>query len=99
MLNEFYLYVMTEIHKWQGLTNLEITSADPDFVKEMVERVYQEIHATPNAEALPETRFFSWQLVAYAAAMLPVAPYLKAGDSRIAGICDNQYTTTLEMLT
>ena len=65
----------------------------------MVERVYPEIHATPNAEALPETRVFSRELVAYAAALLPVAPYFKAGDSRIAGICDNQYTTTLEMLT
>ncbi len=31
--------------------------------------------------------------------MLPVAPYFRAGDSRIAGICHNQYTTTLEMLT
>jgi hypothetical protein len=99
LLNEFYLHVMTEMHKWQGLSNLEITSADPDFVKEMVERVYPEIHATPTAEALPETRVFSRELVAYAAALLPVAPYFKAGDSRIAGISDNQYTTTLEMLT
>jgi hypothetical protein len=99
LLNEFYMHVMTEMHKWQGLSNLEITSADPDFVKEMVERVYPEIHATPTAEALPETRVFSRELVAYAAALLPVAPYFKAGDSRIAGISDNQYTTTLEMLT
>jgi hypothetical protein len=65
----------------------------------MVEHVYPEIHATPNAEALPETRVFSLELVAYTAALLPVAPYFKAGDSRIAGISDNQYTTTLEMLT
>ncbi len=93
------MYVMTEMHKWQSLSNLEFTSANTNFVKEMVERVYTEIHATPNAEALPETRVFSLELVAYAAAVLPVASYFKAGDSRIACICDNQYTTTLEMLT
>ncbi len=49
---------------------------------EMVERVYPEIPATPNAEALQETRVFSRELVAYAAAMLPVAMYFKAGNSR-----------------
>ena len=42
----------------------------------------------------------SWWLTApYAAAMLPVTPYFKAGNSRIPSICDNQYTTTLKMLT
>jgi hypothetical protein len=40
MLNNCFLYVMQEMHKWQGLQNLQFTSADQDFVQEMVERVY-----------------------------------------------------------
>ena len=52
----------------------------------------------PTATELPETRAFSRQLIAYIAAFLPVAPFFKANDSRIAGICDNQYTATLDTL-
>ena len=47
---------------------------------------------------MPPTRAFSRQLVAYVACFLPVATYLKANDSRIAGVCDDQYTATLERL-
>ncbi len=36
MLNECFLYVMQDMHKWQGLQNLQFTSADPEFVQEMV---------------------------------------------------------------
>ena len=38
------------------------------------------------------------QLVAYLAAFLPVAPYFRANDPRIPGVCDDQYTSTLESL-
>ncbi len=47
---------------------------------------------------MPETRAFSLQLVAYLAAFLPVAPYYRAADVRISGICDEQYTAILERL-
>jgi len=47
---------------------------------------------------LPEIRAFSMQLVAYLAAFLPVAPYFRANDPRITGVCDDQYTSTLESL-
>jgi hypothetical protein len=49
--------------------------------------------ATVTAEELPETRAWSREMVAYVSAMLPVTPYLKAGDTRIAGICDDKYST------
>jgi hypothetical protein len=50
------------------------------------------------APEMPPTRAFSRQLVAYVACFLPVATYIKANDSRIAGVCDDQYTATLQRL-
>jgi hypothetical protein len=32
------------------------------------------------------------------AAFLPVAPFFRASDTRVTGVCDDQYTATLEML-
>ena len=32
------------------------------------------------------------------AAYLPVASFFRASDTRVTGICDDQYTATLEML-
>ena len=47
---------------------------------------------------MPATRAFSRQLVAYIAAFLPTSPYYKSNDSRIAAVCDDQYSATLAML-
>ena len=63
-----------------------------------LKRFYPLIHATETAPEMPPTRAFSRQLVAYVACFLPVATYLKANDSRIAGVCDDQYTATLQRL-
>ncbi len=60
--------------------------------------MYLAIPSTPNAPSLPETRVFSRPLIAYMAAHLPVAPFFRASDTRVTGICDDQYTATLEML-
>ena len=97
-LNEFFLYVLEDLHTCQSLGALQFTSANPTFVKHIVERFYPLIHATETAPEMPPTRAFSRQLVAYVACFLPVATYLKANDSRIAGVCDDQYTATLERL-
>ena len=98
LLNEFFLYVLEDLHRQQGLGALQFTSADPAFVKETVERVYPLIPATPTTPPMPATRAFSRQLVAYIAAFLPAAPYFKSNDARIAGVCDDQYSSTLAML-
>ena len=74
MLNEFFLYVLEDLHRQQGLGALQFTSADPAFVKETVELVYPLIPATATAPEMPATRAFSRQLVAYIAAFLPTAP-------------------------
>jgi hypothetical protein len=71
LLNEFFLYVLEDLHTSQGLGTLKFTSDDPAFVKETVERVYPLIPATPTAPPMPATRAFSRQLVAYIAAFLP----------------------------
>jgi hypothetical protein len=47
---------------------------------------------------MPSTRAFSRQFIAYIAVFLPVAPYFRANDGRISGVCDDQYTATLESL-
>ena len=99
LLNEFFLYVLEDFHTCQSLGELKFTSDDPEFIKEAVERVYLAIPATATTPELPATRAFSRELVAYIAAFLPVATYYKASDSRTGGLCDNQYTVTLETLT
>ncbi len=72
-----------------SLSALKFTSANPAFVKETVERVYPLIPATATAPEMPATRSFSRQLVAYIAAFLPTAPYLKSKDGRIPAVCDD----------
>jgi hypothetical protein len=91
------------MNKTRGITNRSVgqavfTSADPEFVKETVEHVYTAIPATATAQAMTETRAFSRQLVAYLAAFLPTSPYYRSNDSRIAAVCDDQYSATLAML-
>ena len=98
MLNEFFLYVLENLHTTQGLGALQFTSSDPEFVKETVERVYPLIPATSTAQEMPATRAFSKQLVAYIAAFLPSAPYFKSNDGRVSAVCDDQYSSTLSML-
>ena len=98
MLNEFFLYVLEDLHTSQGLAALQFTSADPAFVKETVERVYPAIPATATAPEMPATRAFSRQLIAYIAAFLPTAPYFKSNDGRISTVCDDQYSSTLATL-
>ena len=92
------MYVLQDLHTGQGLSSLQFTSDEPQFVRDLVERVYPTIPATPTASELPATRAFSRQLVAYIAAFLPVTPFFKNSDTRIAGICDDQYTSTLDIL-
>ena len=97
-LNEFFLYVLEDLHTCQSLGALQFTSDDPTFVKQMVEDFYRLIPATATAPEMPPTRVFSRQLIAYLAVFLPVAPYFRANDGRISGVCDEQYTATLERL-
>ncbi len=63
MLNEFFLYVLEDLHTSQGLGAIQFTSDDPECVKETIERVYPLIPATPTAPQMPATRAFSRQLV------------------------------------
>ncbi len=96
LLNEFFLLVLRDVR--QSLGTLQFTSDEPQFVKELIERVYPAIPSTPNTPALPGTRVFSRPPIAYITAHLPVAPFFRASDTRVTGICDYQYTATLEML-
>ena len=86
LLNGFFLYVREDFHTGQGLANLEITSGEPKFVKEIIERVYMAIPATPTCGEIPATMVFSRQLVAYIAGFLPVAMYFRNSDTRYAEI-------------
>jgi hypothetical protein len=98
LLNEFFLYVLEDLHTCQSLGALQFTSDDPTFVQEKIESFYRLIPATATAPEMPPTRAFSRQLIAYLAGFLPVAPYFRANDGRISGVCDEQYTATLERL-
>jgi hypothetical protein len=98
LLNECFLYALEELHTCQSLGALQFTSDDPTFVQEKIESFYRLIPATATAPEMPPTWAFSRQLIAYFAGFLPVAPYFKANDGRISGVCDDQYTATLERL-
>ncbi len=67
-------------------------------VRNIVEGVYSAIPATSTAPEIPPIRIFSRQLVAYIAVFLPVAPYFRASDGRVSGVCDEQYSATFERL-
>ena len=97
-LNEFFLYVLEDLHTCQSLCAPQFTSDDPTFVKHIVEGFYPLIPATATAPEMPPTRAFSRQLDAYIAGFLPVATYFRANDGRVSGVCDDQYTATLERL-
>jgi hypothetical protein len=100
LLNDFFLYVLEEFYTGQSLDRLQFTSAEAEFVKEITKRLYPAIPATATTEGIPATRAFLLQLVAYIAPFLhPVLPGQHwPSNSRIAGICDEQYTSTLETL-
>jgi hypothetical protein len=90
LLNEFFLYVLEDLHTSQGLSALQFTSDDPAFVKETVERVYPLIPATPTAPPMPATRAFSRQLVAYITAFLPTS----TSSPATAGLMPSAMTST-----
>ena len=64
----------------------------------MIKRVYIAILVTPTCGEIPATMVFLRQLVAYIAGFLPVATYCRNTNTRIAGLIDDQYNTTLEIL-
>jgi hypothetical protein len=92
LLNEIFLYVLENLHTSQSQCALQFTSADPAFVKEMVERVYPAILATATAPEMPVTRAFSRQLIAYirVAAFLPVGLLDETADQAFQGLHDPQ---------
>ena len=82
LLNEFFLLILQDVHEWQSLGALQFTSDEPQFVKELIERVYPEIPSTSNAPALPETRVFSRPLIAaYMAVYLQSKKWLQSAAS------------------
>jgi hypothetical protein len=48
LLNEFFLLVLQDVYEWQGLSALQFTSDEPQFIKKLIERVYPVIPSTPN---------------------------------------------------
>lgn len=98
MLNEFFLYVLEDLHTGQSLGSLKFNNNDPECVKAAVDKVYPAIPGTPTAAERPATKAFSRELISYVSAFLPVAPYFKATDTRIACLCDDQYAETLSTL-
>ncbi len=97
-LLEFFLNVLDDPHTCKSLGTLQFTSAEPKFDKDIAKRLNPAIPATPTAEEMPAYRAFSRQLVTYIAVFLPVAPFFRASNSRIAGVCNDQYSSTLETL-
>jgi hypothetical protein len=70
LLNEFFLYVLENLHTSQSLGALKFASADPAFVKETVKRFHPLIPATATAPEMPATRAFSRMIAMPRAAMV-----------------------------
>jgi hypothetical protein len=95
LLNEFAFYCLKRLHELQNFAALKLTCND---VEAHFAQMYSPIAATGNLQQVPETYFYSKELVAYLTAMLSTVPYFKTGDSRITGVMDEQYTAALHRL-
>ena len=55
------------------------------------------IPATATLPAVPETHWYSKELVAYIMAILSTVAYHKSGDPRITGVMDEAYAAALSL--
>jgi hypothetical protein len=96
VINEFACYCLKRLHKLQNFGGLKITSNDTAGLQAHFAQKYDPIPATGNLPGIPETYFYSKELIAYLTAMLATVPYSKTGDPRITGLMDEEYTATLK---
>jgi len=98
MLNELAFYCLKRLHKLQNFGNLKVTCNDTAGVQAHFAQKYEPIAATATLPEVPETYFYSKELIAYLTAMLSTVPYAKTGDTRITGLMDEEYTAVLNRL-
>ena len=98
VLNEFAFYCLKRLHKLQNFGSLKVTCNDINDVQAHFSQAYEPIDATATLPEIPETYFYSKELIAYLTAMLSTVPYAKTGDSSIIGLMDEEYTAVLHRL-
>ena len=60
--------------------------------------MYAAIPVTATLPAVPETYWYSKELVAYILAILSTVAYHKSGDPRITGVMDEAYAAALKLV-
>ncbi len=98
LLNEFAFYCLKWLHKLQNFGALKLTCNDTAGIQAHFAQTYAPIIATGNLPVVPETYYYSKELLAYLTAMLSTVVYSKTGDSRITGVMDEDYIAALHRL-
>ena len=74
-----------------------ITCNDDAGVRAHFAQKYAAIPATATLPAVPESYWYSKELVAYIMAILSTVAYHKSGDPRITGVMDEAYAAALKL--
>ena len=74
-----------------------ITCNDDAGVRAHFAQKYAAIPATATLPAVPESYWYSKELVAYIMAILSTVAYHKSGDPRITGVMDEAYAAALSL--
>ena len=74
-----------------------ITCNDDACVRAHFGQKYAAIPATATLQAVPETYWYSKELVAYIMAILSTVSYHKSGNPRITGVMDEAYAAFLSL--
>lgn len=95
-LNDVFWLVFYELQTWQNMNVFDVGSIQA--MQELLDSEHPGVAESPAGGALKECMVVSKNLVAYIEALLVLCPYYKAGDPRIAGLADAQYSRRLTNL-
>ena len=97
VLNEFAFYCLKRLDKLQNFGARKLTCNDDAGVRAHFAQKYAAIPATATLPAVPESYWYSKELVAYIMAILSTVAYHKSGDPRITGVMDEAYAEALSL--
>ena len=97
LLNEFAFYCLKRLDKLQNFGARKLTCNDDAGVRAHFAQKYAAIPATATLPAVPESYWYSKELVAYIMAILSTVAYHKSGDPRITGVMDEAYAAALKL--
>jgi hypothetical protein len=87
LLNELFLCVLQDMPQKQCLETLRFTSFEPQFDDDRAR--IQRFRRRQSPQQC---------LSSYIAAFLAIAPFFRASDARMTGVCDDRHTSTIKIM-